>query len=48
MLDQVFSVSSTLICCFRRESEHDQMVRSIYEEMENQIKEEHEKYLVQV
>ncbi|XP_075326082.1 EF-hand calcium-binding domain-containing protein 4A isoform X1 [Odontesthes bonariensis] len=29
----------------RRESEHDQMVRSIYEEMENQIREEREKRL---
>ncbi|XP_041852471.1 EF-hand calcium-binding domain-containing protein 4A [Melanotaenia boesemani] len=31
----------------RRESEHDQMVRSIYEEMENQIREEREKWLAQ-
>ncbi|XP_072242047.1 EF-hand calcium-binding domain-containing protein 4A-like [Leuresthes tenuis] len=31
----------------RRESEHDQMVRSIYEEMENQIREEREKRLTQ-
>ncbi|XP_026166282.1 EF-hand calcium-binding domain-containing protein 4A isoform X3 [Mastacembelus armatus] len=31
----------------RRENEHDQVVRSIYEEMENQIKEEREKHLAQ-
>ncbi|XP_024136622.1 EF-hand calcium-binding domain-containing protein 4A [Oryzias melastigma] len=31
----------------RRECEHDQMVRSIYEEMENQIKEEKEKRLAE-
>ncbi|KAM7396806.1 hypothetical protein PAMP_019817 [Pampus punctatissimus] len=31
----------------RRESEHDQVVRSIYEEMENQIREEREKRLTQ-
>ncbi|XP_032362793.1 EF-hand calcium-binding domain-containing protein 4A [Etheostoma spectabile] len=31
----------------RRESEHDQVVRSIYEEMENQIREEREKRLSQ-
>ncbi|XP_042352623.1 EF-hand calcium-binding domain-containing protein 4A [Plectropomus leopardus] len=31
----------------RRESEHDQVVRSIYEEMENQIREEREKQLTQ-
>ncbi|XP_028441317.1 EF-hand calcium-binding domain-containing protein 4A isoform X2 [Perca flavescens] len=31
----------------RRESEHDQVVRSIYEEMENQIREEREKHLSQ-
>ncbi|XP_070763108.1 EF-hand calcium-binding domain-containing protein 4A-like, partial [Enoplosus armatus] len=31
----------------RRESEHDQVVRSIYEEMENQIREEREKRLAQ-
>ncbi|XP_067359095.1 EF-hand calcium-binding domain-containing protein 4A isoform X3 [Channa argus] len=31
----------------RRESEHDQVVRSIYEEMENQIREEREKHLAQ-
>uniref|UniRef100_A0A8C7XWP7 Calcium release activated channel regulator 2B n=1 Tax=Oryzias sinensis TaxID=183150 RepID=A0A8C7XWP7_9TELE len=31
----------------RRESEHDQMVRSIYEEMENQIKEERERWLAE-
>lgn len=34
--------------CFRRESEHDQVVRSISEEMENQIREEREKRLAQV
>lgn len=31
----------------RRESEHDQVVRSIYEEMEGQIREEREKHLAQ-
>ncbi|XP_053175499.1 EF-hand calcium-binding domain-containing protein 4A [Scomber japonicus] len=31
----------------RRESEHDQVVRSIYEEMENQIREEKDKHLAQ-
>ncbi|CAG5957929.1 unnamed protein product [Menidia menidia] len=31
----------------RRESEHDQMVRSIYEEMETQVREEREKRLAQ-
>uniref|UniRef100_A0A3P9P500 Calcium release activated channel regulator 2B n=1 Tax=Poecilia reticulata TaxID=8081 RepID=A0A3P9P500_POERE len=31
----------------RRESEHDKMVRSIYEEMENQIREEKEKWAAQ-
>ncbi|XP_069564426.1 EF-hand calcium-binding domain-containing protein 4A isoform X1 [Brachyistius frenatus] len=31
----------------RRESEHDQVVRSVYEEMENQIREEREKRLAQ-
>ncbi|KAM7414682.1 hypothetical protein PAMA_019479 [Pampus argenteus] len=31
----------------RRESEHDQVVRSIYEEMENQIRDEREKRLTQ-
>uniref|UniRef100_A0A3Q1EU45 small monomeric GTPase n=1 Tax=Acanthochromis polyacanthus TaxID=80966 RepID=A0A3Q1EU45_9TELE len=31
----------------RRESEHDQVVRSIYEDMETQIKEEREKYVAQ-
>uniref|UniRef100_UPI0037E7A69A EF-hand calcium-binding domain-containing protein 4A n=1 Tax=Semicossyphus pulcher TaxID=241346 RepID=UPI0037E7A69A len=31
----------------RRETEHDQVVRSIYEEMENQIREEREKRLAQ-
>lgn len=34
--------------CIRRESEHDQVVRSIYEEMESQIREEREKLLAQV
>lgn len=34
--------------CFRRESEHDQVVRSIYEEMESQMREEREKHLAQV
>ncbi|XP_054895047.1 EF-hand calcium-binding domain-containing protein 4A isoform X2 [Poeciliopsis prolifica] len=32
----------------RRESEHDKMVRSIYEEMESQIREEKEKWAAQV
>lgn len=32
----------------RRESEHDQMVRSIYEDMESQIREEREKHSTQV
>uniref|UniRef100_A0A3Q2CP44 Calcium release activated channel regulator 2B n=1 Tax=Cyprinodon variegatus TaxID=28743 RepID=A0A3Q2CP44_CYPVA len=32
----------------RRESEHDQVVRSIYEEMESQIREEKEKWVAQV
>lgn len=36
------------LLCFRRESEHDQVVRSIYEEMENQIREEKDKHLAQV
>ncbi|XP_035813328.1 EF-hand calcium-binding domain-containing protein 4A [Amphiprion ocellaris] len=31
----------------RRESEHDQVVRSIYEDMETQIREEREKYVAQ-
>ncbi|XP_039989653.1 EF-hand calcium-binding domain-containing protein 4A [Xiphias gladius] len=31
----------------RRESEHDQVVRSIYEEMENQLREERQKHLAQ-
>ncbi|KAF7224324.1 EF-hand calcium-binding domain-containing protein 4A isoform X2 [Nothobranchius furzeri] len=31
----------------RRESEHDQMIRSIYDEMENQIREEREKWQAQ-
>ncbi|XP_078139349.1 EF-hand calcium-binding domain-containing protein 4A isoform X2 [Centroberyx gerrardi] len=31
----------------RRESEHDQVVRSIYEEMENQVTEERDKWLAQ-
>ncbi|AWP08356.1 putative EF-hand calcium-binding domain-containing protein 4A-like [Scophthalmus maximus] len=31
----------------RRESEHDQVVRSIYEEMENQLREERQKYQAQ-
>lgn len=33
---------------FRREAEHNQMVRSIYEEMENQVREEREKHLAEV
>ncbi|XP_035497164.2 EF-hand calcium-binding domain-containing protein 4A isoform X1 [Scophthalmus maximus] len=31
----------------RRESEHDQVIRSIYEEMENQLREERQKYQAQ-
>lgn len=38
----------SFIMCFRREIEHDEVVRSIYGEMENQIREEREKRLVQV
>lgn len=33
---------------FRRENDHDQVVRSIYEEMESQIREEREKWQTQV
>ena len=33
---------------FRRESEHDMVVRSMYEEMESQVREEREKRLAQV
>lgn len=33
---------------FRRENDHDQIVRSIYEEMESQIREEREKWQSQV
>lgn len=39
----VFSIS-----CSRRESEHDRIVRSIYEDMESQIREEREKQSTQV
>lgn len=36
------------VFCSRRESEHDKMVRSIYEETESQIREEREKRSTQV
>lgn len=39
---------SFLLFSLRRESEHDQVMRSIYEEMESQIREEREKWLTQV
>lgn len=47
-------LSSALPCsfirvfCSRRESEHDQIVRSIYEDVESQIREEREKHSTQV
>lgn len=45
---EFYSLNSDFFSCFRRESEHDQVVRSIYEEMESQIREEREKRLTQV
>lgn len=44
------SVSSTMFIpsCFRRENEHDQVVRSIYEDMESQLREEKQKQHAQV
>lgn len=34
--------------CYRREAQHDQVVHSIYEEMENQMREEREKRAAEV
>lgn len=49
MIIREFSLLMLIIFfSFRRQSEHDQVVRSIYEEMESQIREEREKRLTQV
>lgn len=41
-------LSGFSVFCSRRESEHDQIVRSIYEDTESQIREEKEKHSTQV